>query len=31
VFLSAIALFTVASLGCALSTSLAELVVLRIV
>jgi MFS family permease len=31
VFLSAIALFTVASLGCALSTSLAMLVVLRIV
>jgi EmrB/QacA subfamily drug resistance transporter len=29
-FLSAIALFTVASLGCALSTNLAELVVLRI-
>jgi EmrB/QacA subfamily drug resistance transporter len=31
VFLSAIAVFTVASLGCALSTTLAELVVLRIV
>jgi MFS family permease len=31
VFLSAIALFTAASLGCALSTSLAALVVLRIV
>jgi MFS family permease len=31
VFLSAIALFTAASLGCALSTSLAMLVVLRIV
>ena len=31
VFLSAIALFTVASLGCALSTSLGVLVVLRIV
>jgi EmrB/QacA subfamily drug resistance transporter len=30
-FLSAIALFTVASLGCALSTNLPELVVLRIV
>ena len=31
VFLSAIALFTLASLGCALSTSLAMLVVLRVV
>jgi EmrB/QacA subfamily drug resistance transporter len=31
VFLSAIAVFTAASLGCALSTSLVELVVLRIV
>ena len=31
VFLSAIAIFTVASVGCALSTSLEELVVLRIV
>ena len=30
VFLSAIVLFTVASLGCALSTSLAELVVMRV-
>jgi EmrB/QacA subfamily drug resistance transporter len=31
VFLSAIAIFTLASLGCALSSSLAELVVLRVV